>query len=98
MYSQYQTAVFSPLEQQSPGKGAAAQTAPPENRPPGDAIRQLSGLFGGLLRPFSLGRIDLGDVLLVLIVLLLYLDGDNWDLIIALGLTLLLSGRDQSAS
>lgn len=98
MYSQYQSAAFAPLERQFQGTEAAAQAASPESRPPGDAIRQLSNLFGGLLRPFSLGRIDLGDVLLVLIVLLLYLDGDNWDLIIALGLTLLLSGRDQSAS
>lgn len=52
----------------------------------------LSQALSGLLQKFHLEDLDAGDILLALIVLFLILeDGDNLDLIIALGLMLLFS-------
>ncbi len=73
---------------------------------PGKAAGLLSGLLGrgsgeenrasqalsGLLKSLHLEHLDTGDILLGLIVLFLVLeDGDDLDLIITLGLTILLS-------
>ena len=61
----------------------------------------LSGLFsgkggtGGLLKALKLDNIDKGDVLLLLIILLLLSEGDDLELVIALGLVLLMSLGDQ---
>lgn len=58
-------------------------------------------IFGGtnglssLLKTFNLGEVDKGDILLLLIVLLLLSDGDDLELVIALGLALLMAlGND----
>ncbi len=58
----------------------------------------LGGLLGGrdgglngLLRALKLDNIDTGDVLLLLIILLLLSEGDDLDLVVALGVVLLMS-------
>lgn len=59
---------------------------PPAGRPQGnDFIRRL-------LRQFGLGSVDTGDLLLLLILFLLFSEGENRDeeLLIALGLLLIL--------
>lgn len=61
--------------------------------------REGSGL-SGLLSALRLEHIDSGDVLLLLIMLYLLVEGDDLELVIALGLVLLmgLGGEDQNAS
>lgn len=48
------------------------------------------GSFGALLKSFKLERFDSGDLLVLLIVLLLLSEGDDWDPVIALGIFLFL--------
>ena len=72
------------------------------SRTPQDIFRNLTGtlnFFGGedknagmagILKSLHLEDLDSGDILLLLIVLLLFLEGDNMDLVITLGLMLLL--------
>lgn len=73
---------------------------PPRSRPE-DRPRQmpfrlpnfLSGEEGGLsnlLKGFHLDRIDSGDILLLLIALYLLVEGDDLELALALGLTVLM--------
>lgn len=53
---------------------------------------QVSQALSGLLKSLHLEHLDAGDILLGLIVLFLVLeDGDDLDLLITLGLTILLS-------
>lgn len=64
------------------------------------ALKGLSSLFGSgdgtsgglsaLLKQFKLDSLDTGDILLMLILLFLFLEGDNLELIITLGLLLLM--------
>ena len=65
-------------------------------------LKELTGglgeVLGGVLKHFSPERIDTGDILLALILLFLFLEGDNLELVITLGLMLLLGlGEDQTA-
>ena len=53
-----------------------------------------SGLTG-LLRSLKLDRLDSGDILLLLIVLLLLWEGDDLELVIALGLALIMGLGDE---
>lgn len=84
---------------------ARTQAGPPPSGP-GKVTGLLSGLLGrgggeenrasqalsGLLKSLHLEHLDTGDILLGLIVLFLVLeDGDDLDLIITLGLTILFS-------
>ena len=56
----------------------------------------LGDLLGGLFKNISLDKLDAGDILLVLIILFLYLEGDNLELVITLGLMLLFGlGEDR---
>ena len=48
------------------------------------------GLVSGLLKGLKLEGLDTGDVLLLLILLFLFLEGDDMELVITLGLLLLL--------
>lgn len=57
--------------------------------------REKSGGMGGLLEALGLEELDSGDILLLLIILFLLLEGDNLDLIITLGLILLLGLSDK---
>ena len=63
-----------------------------------DLIGEITGALGQLLegvrKHFSLENFDTGDILLVLIILFLYLEGDNLELVITLGLMLLLGLGD----
>ena len=80
------------------------------NHDPGDAggYRKQSGFFqffgqenkknaglSGILNKLNLDDIDIGDILLFLILILLVLEGDNWELVIILGLVLFLSLRSE---
>lgn len=56
----------------------------------GDITSGLGDFLGGLLKNVSLSNLDAGDILLVLIMLFLFLEGDNLELVITLGLMLLL--------
>lgn len=64
-----------------------------------DLIGEITGglgqLLSGVRKHFALENFDTGDILLVLIILFLYLEGDNLELVITLGLLLLL-GLDDS--
>lgn len=62
----------------------------------------LGGLFSGessgvngILKALHLEELDSGDILLVLIILFLLIEGDNMDLVITLGLMLLLGLADE---
>lgn len=72
---------------------------PSKNDLAGEVTRALSQLLDGVLKHFSLENFDTGDILLVLIILFLYLEGDNLELVITLGLMLLLGlGGDEAAA
>ena len=59
----------------------------------GEGLRDLldRDKLGGLLGTFGLNGVDTGDILLFLIILFLLTEGDELDLLITLGLTLLMS-------
>ena len=69
---------------------------PCRSAPPGQASSPLGGLFGkdgllsGILGKLKLDEIDTGDLLLLVILFLLFRDGEDDDLLIALGLLLIL--------
>ena len=75
----------------------------PRERPRQPSIRLpefLSGKEGlsGLLRGLHLDKLDSGDILLLLITLYLLVEGEDLDLVIALGLVLLMGlGEDEEA-
>lgn len=50
--------------------------------------------IAGILKGMRLDDLDSGDVLLLLILLLIFLEGDNTELVITLGLMLLLGGDE----
>lgn len=90
------------------GPGRPNQPHPGQNRPaprpmgPSPSKNELMGeitgglgqLLDGVRKHFSLENFDTGDILLVLIILFLYLEGDNLELVITLGLMLLLGLGD----
>ena len=95
------------------GPGRPGQQRPGQNRPAprpsgpppskNDLVGEITGGLGKLLegvrKHFSLENFDTGDILLVLIILFLYLEGDNLELVITLGLMLLLGlGDDEPHS
>ncbi len=73
-----------------------------ENDLAGEVVGGFTKLLDGVLKRFSLEKLDAGDILLVLIILFLYLEGDDLELVITLGLLLLLgledSGQDEATS
>lgn len=102
MYSHFMDGAFFPLEQKAHPK----QEHPDSKQQPqvshaaekgsllGEVTGGLSQLLGGFLNNFSVKGFDTGDILLVLIVLFLFLEGDNLELVITLGLMLLLGLSD----
>ena len=89
-------------QSRQPNRGHSAQSIPQ------DIFRNLTGALNfsggedknagmaGILKSLHLEDLDSGDVLLLLIILLLFLEGDNLELVITLGLMLLLGlGEDQ---
>ena len=91
--------------QPHPGQNRPSFTASPRPMGPpsskndlvGEVTGGLSQLLGGVLKHFSLKNFDTGDILLVLIILFLYLEGDNLELVITLGLMLLLGLGDEES-
>ena len=84
-----------------PPKHDAHRHKPHENSPHGDtghrdSASPLGGLFGrdslfsGILDKFKLSELDTGDLLLLVILFLLFRDGEDEELLIALGLLLIL--------
>ena len=69
-------------------------TSPSKNDLVGEITGGLGQLLEGVRKHFSLENYDTGDILLVLIILFLYLEGDNLELVITLGLMLLLGLGD----
>lgn len=56
------------------------------------------GGLAGLLKTLRLDKVDSGDILLLLILLYLLVEGDDMELVIALGLVLLMGlGEDQES-
>ncbi len=53
-----------------------------------------NGGIAGILKGFGLEELDSGDVLLLLILLLIFLEGDNTELVITLALMLLMGSED----
>ena len=86
-------------------RGQSRPAPRPMGPPPSknDLVGEITGGLGQLLegvrKHFSLENFDTGDILLVLIILFLYLEGDNLELVITLGLMLLLGlGDDEPHS
>lgn len=66
---------------------------PPHERGASKPLSSLlgkNGLVSGLLGKFKLDEIDTGDLLLLVILFLLFRDGEDEELMIALGLLLIL--------
>lgn len=107
MYSQYQgnrNFIAMAPEPEAP-REPDRKTPPSRREPPQDSAGKespllgeltggLSQLLSGVRKHFSLENLDAGDILLVLIILFLYLEGDNLELVITLGLMLLLGLGD----
>jgi len=86
MYSHFVEGIFAPISNAAP---------PPKNHStPSEPAKGLGGLLDRLLKQFSPGQLDLGDLLLLLIILLLFVEGDNLELVITLGLMFLLGLND----
>ena len=91
------------LSQPRPGQNRPASRpmgpSPSKNDLVGEITGGLGQLLEGVRKHFSLENFDTGDILLVLIILFLYLEGDNLELVITLGLMLLLGlGDDEPQS
>ena len=91
-----------PHQKARPGDQRSQHTGRP--RPGGPAGFSLpsfltgeggSGGLGGLLKALKMEDLDSGDLLLLLIVLLLLWEGDDLELVIALGLVLILGLGDK---
>jgi hypothetical protein len=61
-----------------------------------DKSTKNAGL-SGILKRFKLEDIDTGDILLLLILVFILLEGDNWELALILGLVLFLSLRSDDS-
>lgn len=96
MFSQYMDGTFFPLEQRSnaPTHRKNTSGAAKPHQVHGELMRDLSQILGGISKHFSISQLDPGDILLVLIILFLFLEGDNLELVITLGLMLLLGFHD----
>lgn len=81
---------------QRPNQSGPRPTGPQPSK--NDLVGEITGGLGqlleGVLKHFKLENFDTGDILLVLIILFLYLEGDNLELVITLGLMLLLGLGD----
>lgn len=95
-------------EEKTTSRVRPSEGSPPTDGPeraPGGLPFSIASLLGsgagkgggltGLLRSLKLDRLDSGDILLLLIVLLLLLEGDDLELVIALGLALIMGLGDE---
>jgi len=81
-----------PHQSQQPPTGY--QTPPPP--PLGGALEGVSGFLSGLMKRFDLGGLDTGDILLLLIILFIFLEGDDIEVVIVMGLMLLFGLGDKA--
>lgn len=104
MFSQYVDGRFAPLDEPSHQTISAPQSAKKAPNPSksnnlmSELTSGISQLIGGIGKQFSLSRLDTGDILLALIILFLFLEGDNLELVITLGLMLLLGFQDDQST
>lgn len=80
----------------APTHSRTSESSSRKQKPPdSDLLGELTGgiqeILAHFFQGFSLKDLDSGDILLLLILLFLFLEGDNLDLVIALGLMFLLS-------
>ena len=106
MYNRYipEDISFVPVEAPRPQERPRGPAPGSGSRPPVRFPDFLAGLTGkeggtgsglsGLLKSLHLDNIDTGDILLLLIMLYLLVEGDDLELVIALGLTLLMGLGD----
>ena len=98
MYNRYISngAVYTRIasEKESTPRQASARAAKPLPKAPEaaeqDGEKKSTGL-AGIFKLLKLEELDTGDILLLLIMLFLFLEGDDMELVITLGLILLLS-------
>ncbi len=84
-------------EDAAPFRPSEREPGPPPREPQGEPLQpepesaeKKKGGLAGLLKGLKLDGLDTGDILLLLILLFLFLEGDDMELIITLGLLLLL--------
>ena len=84
MYNRYipGSASYAPIPEE--------EAPPAAPRPEGRRAKGAAGGLTALLKGLGAEGMDTGDVLLLLIVLLLALEGDDWETVLILGLLLLL--------
>lgn len=94
MYNRYipENTPYFPVEEKPP-RMSGPDPAP--RRRPAFRLNELTGLLkgsegGGLLKALHLDDLDAGDILLMLIMLYLLVEGDDLEPVIALGLVLLM--------
>lgn len=65
--------------------------------PLGGAMEGVTGFLSGVLKKFDLSGLDTGDILLLLIILFIFLEGDDIEVVIVMGLMLLfgLGGKEK---
>lgn len=95
-----------PYREIGPEAPPRGERVAPRGMPGQDLLRQLTAPLrhlggedknagvAGILKSLDLGELDSGDILLLLIMLFLFLEGDNLELVITLGLMLLFSLND----
>ena len=73
-------------------RGASPHSAPQQPRPPQHSAgaAPLGGLFSGILGKLNLNEMDTGDLLLLVLIFLLFREGGDEELLIALGLLLIM--------
>lgn len=78
--------------QREPAREAERSTPPPAgcSPPPPPPPRQAKNPLSGILGKLHLDGIDTGDLLLLAVLFLLFRDGEDEELLIALGLLLIL--------
>ncbi len=94
MYSQYIDGIFSPLQTTAPTDAQSVRRGKVRDPSPGKSQDGLRNLLGGILKQFSASNFDSGDILLILILLFLFLEGDNLEMVITLGLIFFLGLTD----
>lgn len=105
MYNRYipEDVSYTPIEPSEPPRDPTPDSrSRPSFRDLLSGKEGLSGLLGpregnslsSLLKSLHLDNIDAGDILLLLILLYLLVEGDDLELVIALGLTLLMGLGD----
>lgn len=93
MYSRYMNGRFAPVIHQSTenqGNSNRRMAAERSQAPLGSVYRLCAQAIG----KFDLKNTDAGDILLILIIMLLLLEGDNLETVVTLGLLLFWGFRD----